>query len=195
MELHYKIAGKYNPDAHLIGSNTIKTGIELFGNSPPEEKKDFKKPHRDNKHPFWVIPDTNGILKGLLHEVRSFEFCRDVVILVSKQTPDDYIDYLKKRNYDIQVVGNKKIDLNKTLEVLNKKYNVKIILTDTGKILGNHLINQGFVREISLLIHPIIVGKNSYNIFSSINKNIILELSRYEILSNNYIWINYKVEG
>ena len=53
MEIHYQISGQYNPDAHLIGSNTIKTGIELYGNAPPEDKNDFKKPERDNKLPYW----------------------------------------------------------------------------------------------------------------------------------------------
>ena len=31
MELHYKIAGEYNPDAHLIGSETIIKGTEMSG--------------------------------------------------------------------------------------------------------------------------------------------------------------------
>lgn len=194
MELHYRIAGKYKPDAHLIGSNTIKTGIELYGTAPPEEKKDFKKPSRDKKLPYWVIPDKKGSLQGLLHEVRRFDFCKDVVILISEQTPKEYIKYLEKRDYDIHVAGKKQIDLKKSLEILYKKYNVKVILTDTGKILGNHLINQGFVGEISLLIHPVIIGKNSYDIFRNINKNIKLKLSRYEIINTDYIWVNYKVE-
>jgi 2,5-diamino-6-(ribosylamino)-4(3H)-pyrimidinone 5'-phosphate reductase len=42
MGLHYQIAGNYEPDAHLIGSNTIKRGIELYEDGvPPEEKKRF----------------------------------------------------------------------------------------------------------------------------------------------------------
>ena len=52
--LHYQIAGKYKPDAHLIGSNTIKSGIELYGNGiPKEEKDDFKKPKRDYNLPYY----------------------------------------------------------------------------------------------------------------------------------------------
>ena len=92
MYLHYKIAGKFKPDAHLIGSNTIKTGIELYGNAPQEERGDFKKSYRDIKRPYWVIPDTKGTLKGLLHEVRRFEFCKDVFIFISKRTSKNYID-------------------------------------------------------------------------------------------------------
>ena len=30
MGLHYQIAGDYKPDAHLIGSNTVKVGVELY---------------------------------------------------------------------------------------------------------------------------------------------------------------------
>ncbi len=44
IDLHHQIAGNYKPDIHLIGSNTIKTGIEIYGNGvPPEEKNDFEK--------------------------------------------------------------------------------------------------------------------------------------------------------
>jgi 2,5-diamino-6-(ribosylamino)-4(3H)-pyrimidinone 5'-phosphate reductase len=192
MEIHYQIAGKYKPDAHLIGSNTIKTGIEIFGSSPPEEKIDFDKPDRSNTLPYWVIIDTKGILKDLLHEVRRFEFCKDVIILISNETPKEYINYLKERNYDFHVVGSKHIDLKKSLELLNKKYYVKTILTDTGKVLGNLLINQGFIDEISLIIHPVIVGNNSYSIFSSIYRITNLKLIKYEILDEDYIWLNYK---
>jgi len=42
MKLHYQLAGSYKPSAHLIGSNTIKVGVELYENGvPPEEEKDF----------------------------------------------------------------------------------------------------------------------------------------------------------
>ena len=67
MELHYQIAGKYKPDAHLIGSNTIETGIKLYGNSPPEKKKDFQKPERNEDLPYWIIIDTKGKLINHLH--------------------------------------------------------------------------------------------------------------------------------
>ena len=67
-------------------------------------------------------------------------------------------------------------------------------LTDTGRILGNLLLNQGFVSEISLLIHPIIVGIKSYNMFSDINKNLKIKLIRKETLEDEFIWVVYGVE-
>jgi 2,5-diamino-6-(ribosylamino)-4(3H)-pyrimidinone 5'-phosphate reductase len=193
MNLHYQIAGEYKPDAHLIGSNTIQTGIKLYGSSILEEKNDFIKPKREGDLPYWVIIDTRGKLINQLHEIRRFDFCKDVIILISKETKNDYIKYLKFRNYDYHVVGDVKVDIKKSFKILYDKYKIKNILTDTGKILGNKLINLGYVNEISLLIHPVLVGKKGYNIFSDIDNSIQLKMDKKKIFKNGYIWITYKI--
>jgi len=106
MGLHYKIAGSYEPDVHLVGSNTVKIGVELYGGGvPEEEEKDFEKPKRDSALPYWVIPDTSGSLKGLLHTCRQFEFCKDVIVLISESTPEDYVEYLTERGYQYYVAA------------------------------------------------------------------------------------------
>ncbi len=191
MKLHYQIAGKYNADAHLIGSNTVNVGTELYGGTvPPEQQSDFTRPEKSENLPYWVIPDTKGILKGLLHTCRGFEFCRDVIVLVSEETPTEYVKHLEERNYDYHVVGTKHIDLEQALSFLSEKYEIKTILADTGRILGNLLLNYGFVNEISLLIHPVIVGTTSYNMFSVVNK-MKLKLCRSELLEKDYVWLVY----
>ncbi len=195
MGLHYQISGDYEPDAHLIGSNTVKASLELYEEGvPPEDEKDFEKPKRNRGLPYWVIPDTKGTLKGLLHTCRRFEFCKDVIVLISEKTPKDYLDYLKERNYNYHVVGKEHVDLKASFELLSTEYQVKKILTDTGRILSNILLEHGLVSEISLLIHPIIVGKSSYNTFGNISKNISLKLHKKETFNNGYIWLVYKVK-
>lgn len=195
MELHYKIAGQYGPHAHLIGSETILAGIDLFGEGIPEEhKSDFKQPKRVDSLPWWVIVDSGGKLKGILHTCRRFEYCRDVIVLVSKSTPADYIAYLKERNYQYFVTGDNKCDLGKGIDLLHDKLRISKILTDTGMILGNLLINMGIVDELSLLIHPLIVGKKSYPAFSDIDNKLNLELIRSENFENGCVWNVYKVK-
>lgn len=195
MGLHYMIAGNYKPDAHLIGSNTIKEGVKVFDeNVPPEGKKDFEKQERNKSLPYWVIIDTRGDLRGLLHNCRRFEFCKDVIVLVSEKTSTTYLNHLKQRNYDYHIVGKDYVNLKKALELLSEKYQVKTILTDTGRILGNLLLNQGFVSEISLLIHPIIVGNKSYNMFCDIERNFSVTLSKCERLEKQFIWLVYTVK-
>lgn len=68
MKSHYQIVGNYKADVHLIGSNTAEAGLKMFcPQIPAEEADDFIKPKRNKILPLWVIPDTKGKLKGLLH--------------------------------------------------------------------------------------------------------------------------------
>jgi 2,5-diamino-6-(ribosylamino)-4(3H)-pyrimidinone 5'-phosphate reductase len=162
---------------------------------PPEEEKDFEKPQRNRSLPYWFIPDTNGKLKGLLHTCRRFELCRDVIMLLSETTPKEYIEHLKERNYTYHIVGNKQINLKNSLELLYSDYNVKKVLADTGRVLGNLLIEQGFVSSISLLIHPVIVGKKSYNMFSNLSCRVNLRLTKQELFAGGYTWLVYNLSS
>lgn len=192
MELHYKIAGGFNADMHLVGSNTAKIGIDLFLDEIPQETRDdFKKPRK--KGILWAMPDTTGKMKGLLHIFRKSEYCKDVVILISEKTSKEYIRYLKKRSYDYYIVGKNKCDLRKSIELLQEKYGAKTILVDAGSVLSNLLIEEGLVSEISLLLHPVVVGKKAYNIFAHINNNLKLELIKNEFFDNGYTWNLYRV--
>lgn len=133
--LHYEVADKFKADAHLIGSETAKTGVELFTESvPAEEPSDFVKPviNTGETRPFWVLADAKGKLKDLLHVYRRSCYCKDVIIIVSKKTPEDYINYLEERNFNIIVAGEEAIDYRTALDKLALSYNVKNILTDSG---------------------------------------------------------------
>ena len=134
-------------------------------------------------------------MKWVLHTCRRFEFCRDVIVFLSDETPIDYVEHLEERNYDYHIVGKKHVDLEKSLELLSEKYGVKTILADTGRILGNLLLNKGFVTKISFMIHPVIVGTTSYNMFSLANNNIKLKLCKKETLEKNYVWLVYTLEA
>ena len=195
MEKHYQIAGSYQADVHLIGSNTVEAGIKMFcPEIPEEEKSDFKKPERSRSLPLWVIPDTTGKLQGLHHVYRRFELCRDIVILVSRETPQKYLDYLKERNYDCHVVGEDHVDCRRALELLEKQYDAKTVLTDTGRILNCILISEGLVDEISLLVHPVIVGTNPYTLFDGVKGDIRLELAGTKEMGDGKVWLNYRVQ-
>jgi 2,5-diamino-6-(ribosylamino)-4(3H)-pyrimidinone 5'-phosphate reductase len=197
MGLHYQIAGKYNADANLIGSNTIKTGIEIYGGEiPPEKEADFTKPERNMALPYWIIVDTKGITQGLLHTCRSFEFCKDVIILISQRTNEDYINYLKERNYDYLVCGNEYIDYEKALSALNTKYGIKTILIDSGPTLNGVLLSKGLIDEISLLVSPFLVGGKSDKLLAHLNNestNINLKLLACEDVEKELVLLRYEV--
>ncbi len=196
MGLHYKLAGDYKPDAHLIGANTIISGNEMFGEGIPEEiQSDFEVPQRDTNLPWWIVVDSGSRLKGALHTCRRFEYCRDVIILISETTTPDYIEHLRKRNYNYIIAGKEKVDLTSALNQLNETFGISKLLTDTGKILGNLLLNLGLVKEISLLIHPLIVGEKCYPMFSDLNKDLTLKLLSSEHYENGCVWNVYSTQN
>ncbi len=192
MPLHYRIAGGFKADMHLVGSETAKAGMELFMKRiPPERAADFKKPDKEGL--LWAIPDTTGKLKGRLHVLRQAEYCKDAVILVSQRTPSAYIRYLQERNYDFILIGKDKCDLKLALETLRKNYGAKTILTDTGRVLGNALLDQGLASKISLLVHPVIVGKDSTNMFGCIERRPSLRLITRTLFEKRFLWLVYEV--
>lgn len=194
MGIHYQLAGSFQAGANLVGSNTIISGIEIFGEGiPTEEPRDFEKPIRDESLPYWIIPDTKGKLLGMLHTCRRFEFCRDVIVLVSESTPAEYLRHLDERNYNYLVCGSVKVDFTKAFALLTEKYGISTLLTDTGQVLGSLLLDNGFVDEISLLIHPVIIGKGHYPMFASAGKQVNLSLIRSETHGEGLQWQVYKV--
>jgi 2,5-diamino-6-(ribosylamino)-4(3H)-pyrimidinone 5'-phosphate reductase len=194
--LHYRIVGNYQADIYLAGSNTAKTGIEMFGGIPAETEADFIKPAKGAGLSYWVIPDTRGVLKGMLHTLRRFEFCRDAVILLSSKTDRSYIEYLEARHYDYLVCADDFVDYKQAFEGLGSSYNAKRILVDTGPTLSGILLKQGLVDKISLLIHPFLVGNKNPTVFGQLDiasPGIELKLEKSETLEQNYLWIIWKV--
>ena len=194
--LHYEVADKIRADAHLIGSETARSGIEQFTETiPAEESSDMTKPviRADETRPFWVLADAKGKLKGLLHVYRRSCYCKDVIVIVCGKTPGDYIGYLKERNYNIIVAGDEEIDFHAALDKLALYYNVKNVLTDSGGGLNSILIQGGIVDEMALLISPVIVGKSATSLFRYLDNKVNLELIRSERIRGNHMLVIYRV--
>jgi 2,5-diamino-6-(ribosylamino)-4(3H)-pyrimidinone 5'-phosphate reductase len=193
MPLHYKIVNSYKPELYLVGSNTVKTGIEMSGGAPAEEERDYQKPNKNADLSFWVIPDSKGLLKDMLHYCRRYEYCRDVIVLTSKKTSKEYHTYLQDHNFDYHIVGEDKVDLPLALDILSNKYSVNRIVADSGRILSNLVLEQNLASQISLLIHPTIVGNKAYNMFSNIKTPLKIKLVKKQVFPKGYIWIVYQI--
>jgi 2,5-diamino-6-(ribosylamino)-4(3H)-pyrimidinone 5'-phosphate reductase len=197
--LHYQIAGQYKADAHLIGSETARTGIEMYTEDiPSEEAADFVKPNiaSEDKRPYWAVVDSRGILMNLLHTFRRSGFAKDVIVFITENTPDAYRDYLEKRHYDYFVAGENKADLRRTLDILAEDYGVKTVLIDAGATLNSILLENKLIDEISLLISPILIGKEPLKLFERFDpmgEGIRLKLERNEAFDGDHILLVYRL--
>ena len=199
LNLHYQVASEFEADTHLIGSITAKTGIEMYTEEIPlEEETDFIKPEFEpgDERPFWVIPDSRGVLKNFLHVYRRSGYCKDVIILVSETTPKSYLAYLRKRHYDYVTSGKDHVDYYKAFETLNERYKTKTILVDSGGTLSSILLENDLVDEVSIIISPVLVGDKDTNLFRMLhqkNDNIKLELLQNKICDDNHLHLIYRV--
>ena len=114
------------------------------------------------------------------------------MVFISDYTEYEYIEDLRERRYDFYLSGKKNLDSSAVLDDLSRKYEVQTLLTDTGRILGNLLLAQGLVSEISLLFHPVIVGEDGYGMFDDL-KNVGIELIDSGALEDCYVWTRYRV--
>ncbi len=195
VSLHYEVLGRMGADALLAGSATAKTGIELFHKTvPAEESRDFIKPQvkPGDERLIWIIADSRGILRGLLHVHRRSGYARDIVILVSSETADEYLDYLQERHYNYIVAGDDHVDFRAALEELNKRYGIKTVVTDSGGVLASVLLENRLVDEVQLLVAPEIVGKKAVNLFRTLKQNLKLSLLRLDGVNQSHVLLVYK---
>ncbi|MFP4469866.1 MAG: dihydrofolate reductase family protein [Bacteroidales bacterium] len=196
---YYGIANSYGASMYLVGSNTALSGIQMFSKRTPQEKpEDMKKPEPvENDHrPYWVIPDSEGKLRGLLHVYRQYQHCRDVIVLVSVETPAEYIDYLREREYGYIVAGEVKVDLKIAFERLHEKYPFDKMITDNGGTLSAVMFDRMLIDRISLLISPTITDRKNPKLFREmrLGKRVIkLEPEKAEILENRDVLLLFKV--
>ncbi|MCB2209721.1 RibD family protein [bacterium] len=191
---YYIVASRFNADMILFGSETVLSAVEEI---PPETEASFSKPKEKpgDDRPIWVIPDSRGRIR-FLHVFRDTDYCKDLILLLSKTTPQEHIDYLQKRNYDFIIAGEDHVDYPKALEILKNTYHCDTLRTDSGGILTNILIEQGLVDEISLVIAPCLVGNEYPTLFRSLklDNNISTKLKQLEKLSDDFISLIYEID-
>jgi 2,5-diamino-6-(ribosylamino)-4(3H)-pyrimidinone 5'-phosphate reductase len=201
VELYYELAAQWDLDAVLMGSNTILTGFGVKPGETLEESEESFKPRvkdPEDKRPLLVVPDSRGQIR-VWSELVKMPYIRDVLVLCSRSTPSEYLNFLDDRYIDYLVVGYQHVDLENALEELNTKFGVKKVRIDSGGILNGVILRAGLVDEVHLLIHPELVGGTTNNsIFQTsdlgdVDVPIKLQLDSVEKVKEDIIYLKYKV--
>ncbi len=89
-----------------------------------------------------------------------------IIIFTTSQTSEAQIDALRKRNVQVVVFGEKRVDLVAALDELGK-VGVKNLLVEGGGTLNEELLMQDLVDEINVYVAPMIFGGASAPTFAS----------------------------
>lgn len=195
LNMHYSIASSLKVDAYLVGSQTL---LDASGEIPsePETEEEERIYDPEDVRPFWIVVDSRSRLKGMLHFYRQMEYIKDIIVLVSNSTPNDYLRYLKEKNYPYVKAGKERIDFFEAFRILSEEYKIETILTDTGPTLNNLLLEQNLADEISLIVAPFIVAKSQPRMFIGLDieeEQIKLSSQDAQKLGNDYVWLRYKI--
>lgn len=197
--IYYSIVNSFGADMYLVGSETARQGIRMFSKIVSEEDPADFENNADTKNqnsPVWIFPDSTGKLRGLLHIYRRYEHCRDVVVLLTVETPESYIKYLEGRNYKYYICGDVKVDFKVAFQKLAKDFSWENMLTDNGGILSSILLENGLVDQVSLILSPTLTGKKPPKVFRELKlgKRVIkLNPLKAEILESKDVLLLYDV--
>lgn len=195
--LHYDALLALKPGAVLAGSATARSGIEMFMDvNETETEADRHRPEvrPDDPRPVCVIVDSKGILKDLLHFYRNMEHTKDVIVLVSEATPEDYFDYLREREYPFIRRGKDRVDLKGAIRELGERFGISRVVSDTGPDLNDVLIREGIADTISLIVHPVVVGEGEKKLFGRAGGRTALELRKAVPLEQGTVHLVYAVK-
>ena len=146
----------------------------------------------------WSSRDSRGRVRTW-QALRRAGYWRDCVALMSRQTPAEYLEYLRSQRVRALAHGDDHVDIRAALEELCECLGVRTVRVDSGGTLIGVLLRAGLVDEISLLVHPVLVGGASRtSLFASdglaAHQAINARLEGVEQLDHGLVWLRYSLK-
>jgi 2,5-diamino-6-(ribosylamino)-4(3H)-pyrimidinone 5'-phosphate reductase len=196
--LYYELAGQWKVDAHLAGCDTM---LQMEAEIPDVSDgviESSKQPAPNDTRALLVVPDSRGRLRRW-RGIRQMPYWRGAIALCSRSTPQEYLENLINWHVPYLIAGSDYVDLRAALELLNLHFGVQTVLVDSGGTLSGVLLRNNLVDEVSVLIHPHLVGGAKPRPFFRPQNpcgrqgSILLHLSHMERLKDDIVWLRYEV--
>lgn len=190
---YYQVLSSLNCNADLTGRVTAETEMcsGLFKTETYTSVIDDEFYISKKSNHYDVIIDSKGTLLW-------DNYSDDLIIITSKKTSREYLDYLKKKKISYIVSGDEKIDLKKACEILYSTFNIVRLAVVGGGNTNASFLKEGLLDEISLLIGPGIDGrKDMTSLFDGLNKEKNpdrLKLLEAKQLDDDVVYLRYKME-
>lgn len=187
---YFEAASELDVDAVLMEN---KTFMSEFDKKADKVKETISSLGNDSH--LIVVQDNDGQIR-IWDEILEAPFIEDVLVLCSRSTPLEYLDFLDDLKVKYMIIGYDKVDLGTSLEELNTQFNVTSIRVDGGGVLNSELLMDDLVDEICLLIHPVVIGRDYNSFFIDINSNshpIDLRLLKMKEMKDETVMLRYRV--
>jgi 2,5-diamino-6-(ribosylamino)-4(3H)-pyrimidinone 5'-phosphate reductase len=203
---YYRLGFRWRSDAILMGSVTA----QAFGPAEPADQQTRRVPAPERlpvvpgfedlvyePRPLLVVPDSRGRVRNWTHALAQ-PWYGAIVVLTSRVTPPDYLQYLNRRGIAHLTAGDDQIDLSAALELLQARYSVKSVRTDCGGLLNGALLAAGLVDEVAVIINPSLAASPRSQSFVTLPHGVStvtlpLALREVDRLNDGAVWLHYDV--
>ncbi|HKJ67671.1 MAG TPA: RibD family protein [bacterium] len=195
--LYYDMTSHWKEDATLAGVDTL---LAVPEDMEQEDLPDSFSPkiNQEDTRPFLVVPDSRGRMTNWDYW-QQLSYWKTSIVLCSRRTPNRYLKQLESHHIRYLVAGKDHVDFYEALHRLNTEFGITTIRVDSGGTLNGVLLRAGLVDEISLLIHPTLVGGVTPRSFfrapdlESKQPVINVRLSHLEEVRDDLLWVIYEV--
>jgi 2,5-diamino-6-(ribosylamino)-4(3H)-pyrimidinone 5'-phosphate reductase len=192
----YGLVGRWKEDATLAGSETMrKAPMEEAGD---DEEDELEETAPDDSRPLLAVVDSRGRVRTW-PALRKAGYWRGMVALCSRKTPAKYLENLRRWRVESIVAGKERVDLPAALRELRARYRVKVVRVDAGGALNGVLLRAGLADEVSVLVHPCLIGGTTPQTFfrakdlTGADGVIQLRLAQVKRLDGDVVWLRYEV--
>jgi 2,5-diamino-6-(ribosylamino)-4(3H)-pyrimidinone 5'-phosphate reductase len=193
--LFYRLAGQWHEDLTLAGSDTVLAALRQSTEEVPADLA-AEAPDAEGSGGVLAVVDSRGRIKNW-RTVKTWPLWHKHVSIGCDSTPSQHEAYLRYQEVDSLTAGEKSVDLKLALEELNRRYGASVIRVESGGLLNGALLAQGLVDEVSILIHPVLVGgmgpRTIYRTLFPRDPVIDLRLIDCQRLDDAYVWLRYQV--
>jgi 2,5-diamino-6-(ribosylamino)-4(3H)-pyrimidinone 5'-phosphate reductase len=196
--LYYEVAARLGAQAMLSGSNTILAGFAEAADSEgtSEDSAPPLVPEADGR-PLLVVVDSRGRIQ-MWERIRRQRYWRGLIGLCSERTPAASLEALRRSGAEAIIAGKRRVDLAAGLSALAERYGVGTVRVDSGGRLNAALLRAGLVDEISVLVHPLVVGSGSRlplvaSISAAPSAPAKLENTLVQTERGGVLWMRYRV--
>ena len=194
---YYKTLDELDTPNRLSGRVTAELELALKGKFNPKKdepigKESFSKKKESKDHE--IIVDTKGTL--LWDDDSKYD--RHHLIITSEKVTKEYLEYLDSKKISWISCGKDKINIEKSMEILSKEFNVKRLAVVGGPLINSSFLDAGLLDEISILIGVGIDGRKGMpGVFDGFTMDhpITTKLKFKEVKSfdDGAVWIRYTV--
>jgi 2,5-diamino-6-(ribosylamino)-4(3H)-pyrimidinone 5'-phosphate reductase len=166
-EAYNKSRKLFNPEAILEGSGSFTLEGMQIEPLPPLEGNSARfyedyLPEELTAQPgrrWFTVVDGRGRVRWTYKEFPGQDWSGwHLLVLVHKQTPPEYLAYLRREQIPYLVAGAGQVDLAKAFQGLAARLGVSCILSTAGGSLNGALLRAGLVDEIMIDIFPAVIG-------------------------------------